>query len=46
MGPYRWRREAHLKPTLTTFSFVSADDRLLKVAQAVGLSTDNPNHHS
>lgn len=28
------------------FNFISADDRLLKVAQAEGLTTDNPNHYS
>jgi predicted nucleic acid-binding protein len=30
------------RPPLT---FICADDRLLSVAQAEGLSTDNPNHH-
>lgn len=29
-------------PTLT---FLTADDRLLAIAQAEGLRTDNPNHH-
>jgi predicted nucleic acid-binding protein len=28
-----------------TVVFLSADDRLLNVARAEGLSTDNPNHH-
>jgi predicted nucleic acid-binding protein len=31
------------KPPLT---FISADDRLLAIAQAEGLLTDNPNHHA
>lgn len=30
------------RPPLT---FISADDRLLAIAQAEGLPTDNPNHH-
>lgn len=29
----------------TTLTFLVADDRLLAIAQAEGLHTDNPNHH-
>lgn len=29
----------------TSLTFISADDRLLRIAQSEGLLTDNPNHH-
>ena len=31
---------------LTSLTFVTADDDLLKAAQAEGLSSENPNHHT
>jgi hypothetical protein len=31
--------------TSTSFVFLSADYRLLTIAQTAGLLTDNPNHH-
>jgi hypothetical protein len=32
------------RTTPNAFTFISADDRLLKVANAEGLQIDNPNH--
>ena len=38
--------QAAFKPTESTaLVFVTADDRLLAIAQTEGLLTDNPNHH-
>jgi predicted nucleic acid-binding protein len=34
------------RATLTSLTFLAADDRLLAIARAEGLQTDNPNHHS
>jgi hypothetical protein len=31
---------------VTALTFICADDRLLDIAQAEGLSTDNPNQHA
>ena len=40
----------HIQPTLarmkaTSLIFITADERLIAIAQAEGLLTDNPNHH-
>jgi predicted nucleic acid-binding protein len=40
----------HIHPSfaharLTSLTFAAADDRLLAIAQAEGLRTENPNHH-
>jgi len=41
-----WLLNQHLLHTnKTPLAFICADDRLVAVAQAEGLLTDNPNHH-
>ncbi len=42
-----WRvNEALLRAGDPPLAFITADDRLLRVAQAEGLLTDNPHHHT
>ena len=40
-----WLQSAIPSEKVVSLTFLTADDRLLTIAQAEGLLTDNPNHH-